>query len=127
MEPVLQSIGGSVDGEHLRMVEQAVKNGSGEDLIAQQLCPLRKGLVAGQDHAPALVVVTNQLDKGVGFRPIQAEIAHRMQYGRFHIGFQFMLELVALLRCLEMLHAVIQGGAVDREAVLAGSDGTGHC
>jgi hypothetical protein len=37
-----------------------------------------------------------------------------------------MLELVALLRCLEVLHEVIQGGEVDREAVLAGSDGQGH-
>jgi hypothetical protein len=75
MEPVLQSIGGSVNREHLRMVEQAVEDSGGEDLIAQQLCPLRTGLIAGQDHAPAIVAATDQLEEVVRFRPIQAKIA----------------------------------------------------
>ena len=80
MEPVLHSIGGSVNGEHLRMMEQAVEDGGGEDLIAQQFCPLRKGLIAGQDHAPALVAATDQLEEVVGFRSIQAEIAHLIHH-----------------------------------------------
>jgi hypothetical protein len=128
MEPVRQSRGGSVDGEHLRMVEQAVEDGGCEDLIVQQLCPLRKGLMAGQDHAPVLVAATEPLAEVVGFRPLQADLAPLIPHssGRLHIGLQCMLELVALLRCLEVRHEVIQGGDVDRDAVLARSHGQGH-
>ena len=110
------------------MMEQAVEDGGGEDLIAQQFCPLRKGLMAGQDHAPALVAATDQLEEVVGFRSIQAEIAHLIHrpYGRLHRGLQLMRELVVLLRCLKVRHEVIQGGEVERAAVLAGSDGQGN-
>ena len=62
------------------MMEQAVEDGGGEDLIAQQFCPLRKSLIAGQDHAPALVAATDQLEEVVGFRSIQAEIAHLIHH-----------------------------------------------
>jgi hypothetical protein len=34
-----------MDGEYLRMVEQAVEDGRCEDFIARLLLPLRKGLV----------------------------------------------------------------------------------
>jgi hypothetical protein len=49
LEPVLEPVARSVDGDHVAVVEEAVEDGGGEDFVAEYLSPFAEGLVRGQD------------------------------------------------------------------------------
>lgn len=127
-EPVLEPVRGAVDGDDLRMMEQAVEDGGGQDFIAQHLRPLRERLVTGEDEAPPLVTAADELKKVVGLRPIEPEIPDFIhhQHGWFEIGLQLLLELAPVLSGLKLSHEIIQSGEGDGEPPLAGRDGQGH-
>lgn len=50
-----QTVAGSFDLDHDGMVEQAVEQRGGDDRIAEDLAPLGKAAVAGQDHGALFV------------------------------------------------------------------------
>jgi hypothetical protein len=54
----------------------AVEDGGREDFIAQQLRPLRKGLMTDDDDTATLVSATDQVEEVVRLDPIEREIAH---------------------------------------------------
>jgi hypothetical protein len=55
LEPVFEPVAGSVDGDHVAVVEKAVEDGGGEDLVTEHLSPLAEGLVRGQEDRALFV------------------------------------------------------------------------
>src|SRR5690554_7616380 len=58
------------------MVEQAVKDGRGDDIIAKDAPPIAVALVAGDDDGPFLVTPRNELKEQVSLEAVQLGVAH---------------------------------------------------
>jgi len=110
------------------MVEQTVEDGRCQDLIPEQVGPLREGLVTGDDQAAAFIPPADQLEEVVGLDPIEPEVADLIddQYGRFQVRLELVLSWIAVIGGLELLHQGIQRGAVEGEPPLARGDGQGY-
>lgn len=58
---LLQSIALALDHQRVAVMQQAVENRGGEDLIAEDGAPLRDELIGGDEQAAALVAPSDQL------------------------------------------------------------------
>ena len=57
------------------MVEQAIQQGRGHDLIAKDLGPLTESAVGGEDHRGALVASVDQLEEEIAAIGADREIS----------------------------------------------------
>jgi hypothetical protein len=71
LEPILESIAGAVDGNDIAVVQQPVKDGGGQDVVAEHAAPLAERLVRGEQDRAALVAAGHQLEDHVGVGPCQ--------------------------------------------------------
>lgn len=61
-----QAVAGSFDLDHDGVVEQAVEQRGGDDRITEDLAPVGKAAVAGQDDGALFVTGVDQLEEQVG-------------------------------------------------------------
>lgn len=71
----LQAAGVAADVHRHAAVQQTVDDRVGDDAIDKELAPGTETPVAGQDHRPALVAATGQLEKQVGALAIEGQLA----------------------------------------------------
>ena len=75
----------AVDLQDMAVVEQAIEDGGGQDLVAgQHLRPFADALVGGDQGAAALVAMVDDLEQQVGLVPVQgleAELVDDQQTG----------------------------------------------
>jgi hypothetical protein len=57
------------------MMEEPVQDGRGQDVIVEDLAPVRKALIAGHNEAAPLIAAHEQPEKQAGFFPREREIA----------------------------------------------------
>src|SRR5271157_712188 len=72
---VFHAPAGTVDGDDVAVVEEAVEDGGGEDLVGEDLAPFAEGLVAGDDDGALLVAAGDDLEDEVGVVAGQGEVA----------------------------------------------------
>src|SRR5712691_12226980 len=72
---VFHAPAGPVDGDDVAVVEEAVEDGGGEDLVGEDLAPLAEGLVAGDDDGAFLVAAGDDLEDEIGVVAGQGEVA----------------------------------------------------
>src|SRR5271166_479472 len=65
----------SADVDDVAVVDEAVDERAGHDVIAQDLAPVIKALVAGEHRARRLVASAHELEKEHGPRPTDGQIA----------------------------------------------------
>lgn len=63
---VAQPIAGAFDLDHDGVVQQPIKQGGGDDRIAEHLVPFCEAPVRGQDHGAFFVAGVDQLEEQVG-------------------------------------------------------------
>lgn len=61
------------------MVQEPVKDGRGQDMIVEDLPPVRKALVAGHNQVPALIAADQEPEEQAGLFPGEREIAQLVQ------------------------------------------------
>src|SRR4029077_1755465 len=61
-----ESIAGALDLDDLGVVEQAIEQGGGDDLDAEDVAPFAEAAVGGEDHGAALVAGIDELEEQVG-------------------------------------------------------------
>jgi hypothetical protein len=61
-----ESIAGALDLDDLGVVEQAIEQGGGDDLVAEDVAPFAEAAVGGEDHGAALVAGVDELEEQVG-------------------------------------------------------------
>src|SRR3989441_6817226 len=74
-ELVLQPVGIAADVDRDRMVEDSVKDGRGDDPVAEDVAPAPEALVAGEDHRAPLVAPADELKEEIGAGPIDGQVA----------------------------------------------------
>lgn len=109
------------------MVEEAVKDGGGEDLVAEDLAPLAEGLVRGQDDRAFLVSLGDHLEDQVRLGPLQGLVADLIddEYAGPQVGAELVEQASGRLGGFEVADHVVEAGEVDRVACPAGRDGQG--
>jgi hypothetical protein len=75
-EAVFEAVAGSVDVDHVAVVEEAVEDGDGQDVVAKNLAPFGGAFVAGDDHGAAFLSAGDESEDHVGFGPVQGQVAH---------------------------------------------------
>ncbi len=61
-----EAVGVSLDLDDDGVVEQAIEESGGDDVVTEDLAPLLEGAVGGEDHGAALVSGVDQLEEEVG-------------------------------------------------------------
>jgi hypothetical protein len=61
-----ESIAGALDLDDLGVMEQAIEQGGGDDLVAEDVAPFAEAAVGGEDHGAALVTGVDELEEQVG-------------------------------------------------------------
>ncbi len=63
--PVLHAVACAGDRDDLGMVEEAVEQGAGQDVIAQQRAPLGEAGVAGEQNGSFLIAGRDEFEEGM--------------------------------------------------------------
>ena len=56
------------------MTEQAIENGGGEDIVAEDRVPLRDDLSGGDQQTPTIVSAGDQLEEAMCAAPFQIDL-----------------------------------------------------
>ena len=70
-----QSITLALDVERRGMVQGSVQDRGGQDMIVEDLAPIRKALIAGHNEAAPLVPAYQEAEEETGFFPREREVA----------------------------------------------------
>lgn len=70
-----QAVAGSFDLHDDGMVEQTIEQCRGDDRIAEHVTPFGKAAVGGEDHGPAFVARTDELEKQIAAAGHDREVA----------------------------------------------------
>src|SRR5690348_15352262 len=74
-ELVLETVAGSVDREDFAVMEEAVEDGGGDDVVAEELAPAIERYVAGDHQRTPRVAGRDQLKEQIGATSIHGQIA----------------------------------------------------
>lgn len=74
-ESVFESVAGAVDTDGVAVAQEAVQDGGGEDVVAEDVAPFGEALVAGDDHAAAFVAAADELEDHVRFGVGERQVA----------------------------------------------------
>ena len=112
----LKPITVALDVDHLAVVKQPVEYGCGDHRIAEQLLPVGKALVRGDDRRVLFVAVADELEKQVRFFAVHGQATDLIDHhqGRGQIRLSFGLGL------FELAHQRVHGRKVDLKSVVAG-------
>ena len=72
---ILQTVGVSLEGEDLGVVDEAVDHRHGDGVVAEDLAPGREGLVGGDDQAGVLVAPGDEHEHEVGRLWVKGDVA----------------------------------------------------
>ena len=73
---VLHAVAFAFNGHDFGMVEEPVEDGGGKScVIIEDLRPVFKGAVGGDDQGSALIALTNDLEEEIGPEFVDGEIA----------------------------------------------------
>lgn len=76
---VLQPVAFALDVDRGGVMEQAVEDGRGDDVIGEDGAPVAVALVGGQDDGALLVTLRDQLEQAGGGEGVQRQVAHFIQ------------------------------------------------
>ena len=116
-----EAIAGSLDLYDLGVVEQAVEQRGGDDLVAEDVAPLAEAAVGGEDHGAALISSVDELEEQIGAAWSDREVADLVddQQGIAGNEADALLELALAFGLGQRGDDVGQGAEVD---ALAGLD-----
>lgn len=118
------------DVDDVAVVDQAVDERAGHDVVAEDLAPVLEALVGGEDGGGVLVAPAHELEEedaaGAGDREIADLVDH--EEPREEEGLEPLAEASCALGLLEGGDEVGEGAVVDAAAALGGGDGeaNGH-
>jgi hypothetical protein len=72
---VLEAVAVALEGDDLGVVDGAVDHRGGDHVVAEDLAPAAKRLVAGDDQAGALVAGRDQLEEQAGGLRLEGDVA----------------------------------------------------
>src|SRR5215831_10899609 len=81
-----QPVAVPLDVDRRGVMEQAVQDGGGQDLVVEDLAPVHEALVAGDDEAGPLVTPDEEAEEQAGLFPGQRQIAELVQDQHAGIG-----------------------------------------
>ena len=61
-----KAIAGALDLDDLSVMQQAIEQGCGDNLVAEDVAPFAEAAVGGEDHGAALVTCVDELEEQVG-------------------------------------------------------------
>src|SRR5690606_7746220 len=120
--PSYRTLLGPANVERDGMVEQAVKDGRGDDIIAKDAPPIAVALVAGDDDGPFLVTPRNELKEQVSLEAVQLGVAHLVanQELRFDVDPQLAGKTPLAIALREALDHVLEADEIDAVAQFNG-------
>jgi hypothetical protein len=83
---LLQAKAVALDEQDVTVVEHAVEHGRCDHLVAEDVTPLRDGLVGGEEQAAALVAPPDQLEEQVRGLLLQGQVAELVDDERLGFG-----------------------------------------
>jgi hypothetical protein len=86
LELVLEPVRVAPDVQGDGVMEDAVQDGRGDDPVAKDLPPAPEALVAREDHGPAFVAATDELEEQVGAGPVDRQVTDLVVVGDGHLG-----------------------------------------
>ena len=63
---VFDAIGGTLDLDHVRMMDEPIEDGRSDRIIIEDLAPILERAVGGEDHGALFVTVGHDLEEKVG-------------------------------------------------------------
>jgi hypothetical protein len=122
-----ESVGVAVEGDDVGVVDEAVDDGGGDDLVGEDVAPAAEGPVAGEDGGGGLVAGRDQVEDQVGGAGVEGDVADLVDDQQRDPGqaAQFGLEAVAVVGAGQAHHPVRGGGEGDLVPGLGGADGEG--
>jgi len=75
-----QPVAVALDVDHLAVMQQPVQDGRCDHRVSEQLLPIAKTLVGGDDRRVFLIPVGDELEKQVGFAAVDGQIAHLIDH-----------------------------------------------
>src|SRR5437763_8842115 len=116
------------DVDDVAVVEEAVDERGGHDVVTKHLAPVLETLVARQHGAGMLVAAGHELEKEHRSRPAEGQVANLVddhEAGEDE-GAEPVAQSPRLLRVLERRDEVGERGVVDAAAALGRGDGEAH-
>src|SRR5882672_7782947 len=89
---VLEPVRVAADVQGHGVMQHAIEDRGGDHAVAEHVGPGREALVTGEDHRPALVAATDQLEEEVRAKPIDRQVADLVDDEQLRSGVD--LELV---------------------------------
>jgi hypothetical protein len=83
------------------VMQEAIENRGGDHLIAKDLPPVPKALVAGQEDRAFFIPAADELKEEIGALPVDRDLADRVDDEQFRdaVGFELLLQPVFVV-CL---------------------------
>ena len=125
LEPVTLAF----DVQRSGMMQQTVQYGRGQDVVVEDLAPVQKALVAGDNCAGLFVATHNQAEEEAGLFSGQRQIADLVDDKQFGIDqlLERLFQAVFVLSLDQASHQRFQGQEVDRVTRFHSLDAQGHC
>src|SRR5580704_6212554 len=119
---VLQAVALALDVDRVRVMQQTIENGAGDDVVLEDSPPFAVALVGGQDHRATLVAFADQLEQERGCLPVQVAVADLIEDEQAALAqmSHFPAHTIFRLRLRQAIEQIRQTDEVDTEAITNG-------